>query len=149
VSRAALLFLLLGSLPACRSAGWGPYAEPPVRGRVVDAASGRPLAGVRVTPNPVEDRFAAAGMKEGERQLALCPLVTGLDGRFATPGERVLAVVRHGGWEAIRLRLERPGYLPLVTNVVWSAGAATNGASGAGCLDLGDLRLCHRPARPS
>jgi len=49
VSRAALLFLLLGSLPACRSAGWGPYAEPPVRGRVVDAASGRPLAGVRVT----------------------------------------------------------------------------------------------------
>lgn len=144
---------LVGSLLAvtllagCRGLEFGPYVSPRVVGQVLAGDTGQPLAGVTVT------RGEAAGPRSGvaphgAQWLALrAPTVTGEDGRFVLPSERVLVPVRWGGWTSVRLTLQRAGYARFQTNYSISSLAVTKAPEGAPLLDAGQIRM-ERAQRP-
>src|SRR5437879_13026961 len=47
--RIACLILCGAAVAGCKSGSWGPYVAPCVEGRVLDAETGGPLAGARVS----------------------------------------------------------------------------------------------------
>jgi hypothetical protein len=129
----------------CKSAALGPYVSPRVIGRVVASDSLQPLAGVTVVRGPLEPPPAIGTQpKGGELLMRKAPAKTGPDGRFVLPAERLLSLVRWGGWDSVRLNLELQGYQRCDTNIPTSSLTSTNAPDGTPCLDTGDLRLVPR-----
>lgn len=130
----------------CKGLEFGPYVSPRVAGQVVARDSGRPLAGVSVSRGELAQR---TGQPEHEAQwLAVrAPTVTGADGRFLLPSERVLTPVRWGGWTSVRLTFQLAGYARFQTNYTIPTLAATNAPDGAPLLNAGQIRL-ERARRP-
>jgi hypothetical protein len=95
------------------------YTSPAVSGRVLDAVSGTPLKGARVsrlTSRPeAESPFQKTG---GEQLIADSPAITEADGTFYIPALRsAYLVFGSSGSLTLTLRAERSGYLTLTTNL--------------------------------
>ncbi len=134
-------------LSACKSRPLGPYVSPRVTGRVLAADTGQPLEHVRVTRGkPDQAPMAGCTPKGGEILMRKPPALTGADGRFALPCERVLSLFRGSGWNQIHLSFVHPGYLGFHTNC--PTLQATNTPAGQPLLDIGDVRLQPGRAQP-
>jgi hypothetical protein len=136
------LFLFAVSLAGCKNLAWGPYVSPRVTGQVLAADTRQPLAGVKVTrgrpePQPLGE-WAPHG---GELLLRRPPILTGPQGQFVLESERVLTLIRWGGWSSVHLTFERAGYLRFQTNYSLSSLAATNAPDGVPLLDAGQILL--------
>ena len=140
--RGALFLGLALVVAGCKSTALGPYVSPRVTGRVVASDSLQPLAGVTVVRGPIEPPPAVGAQpKGGELLMRKAPVKTGPDGRFVLPAERLLSLVRWGGWDSVRLNLDLQGYHHYDTNIPASSLTSTNAPDGTPCLDTGDLRL--------
>jgi hypothetical protein len=142
------LFLFALTLAGCRSLGWGPYVSPRVRGQVLAADTRQPLAGVKVTRGRPEPQPLAGWAPRGaELLLRKPPTLTGPRGQFVLEGERVLTLIRWGGWSSVRLTFEHGGYLRFQTNYSLSSLAATNAPDGVPLLDAGQVLLQEAPGQ--
>jgi hypothetical protein len=140
------LFLCALTLAGCKNLAWGPYVSPRVTGQVLAADTRRPLAGVKVARGRPEPRpLAGWPPRGGELLVRKPPTLTGPRGQFVLESERVLTLVRWGGWSSVRLTFERTGYLRFQTNYSLSSLAATNTPDGVPLLDAGQVLLQAAP----
>lgn len=138
--RAALISICGVLLVGCRSSDWGPYVSPSVRGQVLDADTGKPLARVKVT----RGRFWASNNqppKGGEQLMRQPEVLTDSAGHFRMSSERVLTLYRFGGWSSVRLTFDCAGYRQFTTNYSGAALLITNTPSGEPLVLTGDVRL--------
>ncbi len=134
------LVLLVAASAGCQSRPLGPYSSPRVVGRVVDANTGRPLAGVQVIRGKSsQEQRADWEPKGGQLLMEKAPVRTDGDGRFALPSERVLTVIRGAGWNSARLTFEHPGYERFQTNL--SLTVSTNTPSAEPVVNAGKIPL--------
>jgi hypothetical protein len=95
------------------------YTSPAVSGRVLEAATGQPLKGARVsrlTSRPeADDPFLKTA---GEQLIADSPIITGTDGTFYIPAVRAAYLLfGPSGSLTLTLRAEHSGFLTLTTNL--------------------------------
>src|SRR5262245_39688243 len=128
----------------CKSSSWGPYVAPCVRGRVLDADTGRPVAGARVSRTRPPER-GSQFLKGGELLMLKPDIQTDVNGGFNMGSERVLTLFRFGGWDSVRLFVQRPGYATLQTNFSGASLQVTNTASDEPLVETGDILI--QPAR--
>ncbi len=100
---------------------------------------------MRGRPNP--ESPGGSPLHGGELLIRKARTLTGQDGRFTLPSERVLSPVRWGGWSAVRLTLECAGYLRLQTNCSASSLLATNAPGGVPVLDVGRITMQRAPEK--
>ena len=127
-------FLVAG----CQTDRWGPYISPRVTGQVVAADTDQPVAGVSVSRGHPE-HTAGWPPKGGELMIRKLPARTDQKGEFVLESERVLSVFRGSGWNQVRLRFEKPGYVTLQTN--FPVSLETNLAAGEPVLAIGKILL--------
>jgi hypothetical protein len=144
-----VLALALG-VAGCRNLAWGPYVSPRITGQVLAADTRQPLAGVRVVRGGSEPPVAESAPHGAELLLRKPPILTSPRGGFVLESERVLTLVRWGGWNSVRLKFERAGYLPFETNYSLSSLAVTNAPDGAPLVEAGQvfLQKAPGPGRP-
>jgi len=140
-----IAFLVLSGLAVagCKSGSWGPYVAPCVQGRVLDAETGRPLAGAKVSRTRPER--GGHSLKGGELLMRKPDIQTDANGCFGLASERVATLFRFGGWDSVRLFVQRPGYVTLQTNYSGGSLHVTNTLSDEPLVKTGDILL--QPAR--
>src|SRR5262249_40430505 len=137
--RCAAICACILVVAGCQSGKWGPYSSPRVTGQVLAADTRQPLAGVSVLRGGLEPRSQSGSPpKGGGLMMRKAPVHTNQDGEFALESERVLSLYRGTGWNQVRLRFAKPGYLTLQTNYSLSLG--TN-AAGEPSLAVGQVFL--------
>jgi hypothetical protein len=142
------LFLFALTLAGCKNLAWGPYVSPRVTGQVLAADTGQPLAGVKVIRGRPEPRSLAGWAPHGgELLLRQPPTLTGPRGQFVLESQRVLTLIRWGGWSSVGLTFEHPGYLRFQTNYSLTSLAATNAPDGVPLLDAGRVLLQEAPGQ--
>ena len=142
--RIACLILCGAAVAGCKSGFWGPYVAPCVQGRVLDAGTGRPLAGAKVSRTRPPER-GGQSLKGGELLMRKPDIQTDANGCFRMGSERVLTLFRFGGWDSVRLFVQRPGYVTLQTNYSGASLQVTNTLSDEPLVETGDILL--QPAR--
>ena len=142
--RPAFLVLCGAAVAGCKTSSWGPYIAPCVQGRVMDADTGRPVAGAKVSRTR-PPQGGSQSLKGGELLMLKPDIQTDDNGGFSMGSERVLTLFRFGGWDSVRLFVQRPGYVTLQTNYSGASLEVTNTASGEPLVETGDILL--RPAR--
>jgi hypothetical protein len=141
-----LLLVLAGS--GCESIR-GPgieFTAPRVSGRVVAAASGEPLAGVRAGRELFGWKAPLGGLRKGAEELQLLQRETrtAADGGFVLPSERVALLFGFGdGGFDLRLAVQGSGFRPWQTNYPFRA-LRTNGGPTEPRLEAGEIRLERR-----
>ena len=149
MGRGAAILTLVAVTAGCKSVSLGPYVSPRVTGRVVAADSGQPLAGVTIVRGRVPARTPDLPPKGGELLMRRPPITSDRDGRFTLPSERVLTLVRWGGWDSVRLTLERDGYRRFQTNYPASSLTTKLLYDGTPWVDTGEVRLATKlPGNP-
>jgi hypothetical protein len=110
----------------------------------LDGETHQPLAGAKVSRvrPPERDNQPPKG---GELLMRKPDNQTDGNGCFSLGSERVLTLFRFGGWNSVRLYVERPGYLSLRTNYSGASLQVTNTPSGEPLVEAGDIFL--QPAR--
>lgn len=95
------------------------YTAPAVSGRVLDAASGEPIAGARVGRIHSREQDSTVFPKTGGQQLTIGqPERTGADGSFYLPAQRsAYLLFGPSGSLTVTLQAEKSGYLNLTTNL--------------------------------
>ena len=142
------LFLCRLTLAGCQNVAWGPYVSPRVTGQVLATDTRQPLAGVKVIRGrPEPQPLAGWAPHGGELLLRKPPSLTDPYGRFVLESQRVLTLVRWGGWSSVRLTFEHTGYLRFQTNYALSSLTATNAPDGVPLLDAGQVLLQKAPVR--
>ncbi len=143
--RKFLLFgLALAALAGCKTRTLAPYVSPCVRGRVIAADTGLPLANVQVTRGrPPEDSGSTLPPKGGELLIRKAPERTDRNGEFWFSSERALTPLPWAGWHSVQLSFECAGYERFRTNYAITV-AATNSPTGEPLVNAGDIAL--RPA---
>lgn len=141
-----LLLVLAGS--GCESFR-GPgieFTAPRVTGRVVAAATGESLAGVRVGRELFAWKAPLGGLRKGAEELQLLQRETrtAADGGFVLPSERVALLFGFGdGGFDLRLAVQGSGFRPWQTNYSFRA-LGTNGGPTEPRLEAGEIRLERR-----
>jgi hypothetical protein len=144
MSRCSVLLVCALLVSGCRSGSWGPYSSPRVSGQVLAADTREPLPGVNVSRGGPERRPQAGyPPKGGELMMRKTPVRTDQNGQFVLDSERVLSVYRGTGWDHVRLRFVKAGYLPLQTNL--SLTLMTNAPAGEASLVIGQVFLQPTP----
>jgi len=144
--RLPCLTICVLAVAGCQSSSWGPYVAPCVRGRVLDGETGQPLAGVKVSRDRPPER-GSQHPKGGELLIRKPEIQTDVNGCFRMGSERVLTLYRFGGWDSVRLFIQRPGYIGLKTNYSGTTLQVTNTPSGEPLVDTGDILLRHSPKK--
>ena len=141
-----LLLVLVGS--GCESIR-GPgieFTAPRVSGRVVAAATGEPLPGVRVGRELFGCKAPLGGLRKGAEELQLLQRETrtAADGGFVLPSERVALLFGFGDGDFdLRLAVQGAGFRPWQTNYSFRA-LGTNGGPTEPRLEAGEIRLERR-----
>lgn len=141
-----LLLVLVGS--GCESIR-GPgieFTAPRVSGRVVAAATGEPLRGVRVGRELFAWKAPLGGWRKGAEELQLLQRETrtAADGGFVLPSERVALLFGFGdGGFDLRLAVQGAGFRAWQTNFPFRA-MGTNGGPTEPRLEAGEIRLERR-----
>jgi len=138
--RIVCLLLCGAAVAGCKTGSWGPYVAPCVQGRVLDAETGRPLAGAKVSRTRPRER-GGQSLKGGELLMRKPDIQTDASGCFSMGSERVLTIFRFGGWDSVRLFVQRTGYVALQTNYSGASLQVTNTASDEPLVETGDILL--------
>jgi hypothetical protein len=141
--------LLLGVLIAalafagCRSTSPSQYISPRVEGRVLDAQTQQPLAGVKVRRVVPDWEPAVDQAPTGDAALAQAPAPRSRqDGTFVLASERDLELFRRSGWVSVTLSFEHAGYETFTTN--YTLVNATQTPRGEPLVKAGDILLAPR-----
>ncbi len=107
------IILLTLVLTGCQWVGFTSHTTPQVSGRVMDAATGRPLAGVKIlrvmhgqVENPSTPPYGAT-MLQQER-----PVVTDARGDFVYRSESYMTLLREARWWSLKLAFSPPATRP-------------------------------------
>ena len=133
-------------LTGCRSSSPSQYISPRITGRVLDAQTLQPIAGVRVrrlTPN--QDPGVDQAIKGGQVIENPASVRTGSDGGFILTSEKSLALFQKLGWYSVSLAFTYPNYEALTAE--FTLVNATNTPTGEPLVRAGDLHL--QPKSPS
>jgi len=127
-------------LAGCKSHSPSHYVSPRVIGRVVDARTHQPLAGVevkRIVPN-----YEAGTMDEvrgGEVLARFQPPQTSADGAFDLDPEKSVSFLRQIAWFTAEISFARRGYETFITN--YTPANALFQPSGEAVIHAGDILL--------
>jgi hypothetical protein len=132
--------LLLG-LNGCQSGKHSYYISPQVTGRVLAADTQQPLGRATVR-RVVPPAYAGAGTPPRGGQLQMVPggVRTDADGRFVLEGERVVAMLRRGGWHSVSVSFAHAGYKSFQTNYT-AARFKERSPAGVPQVNAGDILL--------
>ena len=132
-----------GFLVGCQSTSPSQYISPRVEGRVLDAQTQQPLAGVKVRRVVPASAPAVGQVPKGDATLEQTPAVRSHpDGTFVLASQRDLTLFRHTGWYSVTIAFEHAGYLPLTKE--YTLGNATNTPAGEPLVKAGDILLAPR-----
>ena len=141
--KAALLFgcVIAACLVAgCKTTSPSPYISPRVEGRVLDAKTHQPIAGVKVIRVEPDLEPAVDQALKGGQTMERTPAVRSIkDGTFILDSERDLELFRRAGWYSVTLTFEHAGYTSITTN--YTVANATNSPSGEPLVKAGDILL--------
>jgi hypothetical protein len=135
------LLLCAATLTGCQLGKHSYYISPRVTGRVLAADTQQPLGKAtvrRVTPQP----YAGAGTlpRGGQLQMESGGVRTDAGGRFVLEGERVVAMLRSGGWHSVTVSFAHAGYRNFQTNYS-AAKFKKRTPEGVPWVNAGDIRL--------
>jgi hypothetical protein len=143
-TQALAVIILAISVTGCKSSSPSQYISPRITGRVLDAKTQQPIAGVqvrRLVPNQAPD---VAQMIKGGERLDQSPVVrTGRDGEFVLVSEKNLALFQRLGWYSVNVAFVHSGYERLTTE--YTLLNATNTPTGEPLVKAGDIRLQPKP----
>lgn len=131
------VFCVLVGLPSfgCKSC-----ISPPVRGRVADGRSGKPLPHVTVKRVNSNQDYNLTCPPKGAEVLARAPGVsTDAEGLFQLPGVWAVSPFNRAAWYSVSLAFIQPGYAPLMTT--YTLADATNQLGGEAAVVTGDIVL--------
>jgi hypothetical protein len=116
------------------------YVAPRVVGRVLDATTLQPLAGVQVRRIGTEPKPGPGEVRKGAQQLSTPqPVRSTADGTFVLQSERALAVFRKIHWFSVSLSFELGHYEGFTTNFI--LGEASRATNGEPIVQAGDIFL--------
>lgn len=143
IARTLAVIIFAIGMAGCKSSSPSQYISPRITGRVLDAKTQQPIAGVKVRRLTPEDPNVAQVIKGGER-LDQSPAVrTGSDGSFVLVSEKNLALFQRLGWYSVSLAFTHPNYESLTTE--FTLVNATNTPAGEPLVQAGDIRLQPKP----
>src|SRR5678815_1637610 len=141
--KAALLFgcLIAACVVAgCKTTSPSQYISPRVEGRVLDAKTHQPIAGVKVIRVEPDLEPAVDQALKGGQAMERTPAVRSIkDGTFVLDSERDLELFRRAGWYSVTLTFEHAGYASITTT--YTVANATNSPSGEPLVKAGDILL--------
>ncbi len=137
------ILLLVFAATGCQSSSPSQYISPRITGRVVDAQTQQPIAGVQVRRLAPEALDGVEVIKGGQI-LDQSPAVrTDDDGSFVLASERNLALFQRLGWYSVSLAFSHPNYTRLTTE--FTLVNATNTPAGEPLVQAGEIRLQPKP----
>ena len=135
------IILLTLVLTGCQWVGFTSHTTPQVSGRVMDAATGRPLAGVKIlrvmhgqVENPSTPPYGAT-MFQQER-----PVVTDARGDFVYRSESYMTLLREARWWSLKLAFQSAGHATWQTNFTMT-NVSTNLPDGTPVVEAGEIFL--------
>lgn len=138
---APLLITLL--LTGCKSFSVSPYVSPRVTGCVVDAATERPIPGVKVSRLSSSDTRNSMDPPKGSQALVQAPFAhTDEEGNFVLESERSLIAFGKAGWYSVSLTFEHPRYTRISAS--YTARSATNTLNGVPVIHTGKILMTSR-----
>jgi hypothetical protein len=146
MNRPLALLLLAVTLAGCQGGKYSYYISPRVTGRVLAADTQQPLDRAtvrRVVPIPSAGTDTLP--KGGQLQMVPGGVRTEADGRFVLDAERVIAVLRHGGWHSVTVSFEQAGYAEFQTNYI-ATRFKERSPEGVPLVNAGDILL--KPKSP-
>lgn len=138
---AGLMLLLAVFLNGCQWVGFNNHVTPQVSGRVLDADTHQPLAGVkvlRVLHGQVENPAAAVHGAELMQQSR--PVTTDAHGEFIFPSKSYFTFLNEAGWWSLKLSFQHDGYAAWRTNFS-TADVKTTLPDGTPRVEAGDILL--------
>lgn len=131
------LFVLTG----CQWIGLEDRVTPQVVGRVLNAETHQPIAGVTVQPvvpgrTPAED-FSEKG---AERLMRGRPVMTDASGKFVFPSKGYVTFLKSSSWWSCTLSFQQPGYAALQTNFTVTK-VSSSATQGRAVVEAGDIYL--------
>lgn len=124
----------------CKSTSPSQYIAPRVEGRVLDAQTRQPIAGVTVQKINSGSEVAAGEIPKGAQAMQQAPYVrTGNDGAFALASKRNLELFGRSRWYSVTISFKHSGYTSFMTN--YTPSSATPTASGEPLVKTGDVLL--------
>ena len=141
--RTGLTALLCASIIAlsngCKTHSPSQIVAPQVIGRVVDARTLEPIAGVKVRREDSSQRPGPGEAQKGGQAITQPPVVrTKQDGTFILESVRDFALFRSVGWFVVKLTFEHPGY---ETQRGSYTQATESTPDGDPIVNTGDVRL--------
>jgi hypothetical protein len=128
----------------CKSPSPSQYSSPRITGRVVDAQTRQPIAGVQVRRlTPDQDPNVDQAIKGGQRVEQTRAVRTSGDGTFVLVSQRNLALFQRLGWYSVTIAFSHPRYERLTTE--FTLANATNTPTGEPLVQAGDIRLQPKP----
>lgn len=137
---ACLLGIIGAVLVGCKSRSASHYVSPRVIGRVLDAETHQPLAGVEV--QRVVPDYEAGSMDQvrgGEVLARPQPLRTSAEGTFDLDSQKSVAFFRQIAWFTAEISFARRGYETFITN--YTPVNAVFLPSGESVIHAGDIWL--------
>lgn len=137
------ILMLVFAATGCQTSSPSQYISPRITGRVVDAQTQKPIAGVQVRRLAPEALDGVEVIKGGQILDRLPAVRTDGEGSFVLVSERNLALFQHLGWYSVSLAFSHPNYIPLSTE--FTLANATNTPTGEPLVQAGDIRLELKP----
>jgi len=135
--------ILAGLLAGCKSSSPSQYIAPRITGRVVDAKTQQPIAGVKVHRLTLQDPTVDQAVKGGQAMQQPTAVRTGQDGSFILDSKKNVALFQRLGWYSVSLVFVHPHYEQLTTE--FTLANATNTPTGEPLVRAGDIRLQPKP----
>lgn len=124
----------------CKSASPSQFIAPRVEGRVLDAQTRQPIAGVSVRRiNRGADAPSGETLKGAEVMAQTPDVRTGNDGAFALASDRNLRLFSRSGWFTVTIGFKHAAYASFTTN--YTRANATNTPAGEPLVKAGDILL--------
>jgi len=137
ISVSALGMLLV---TGCHSNSPSHYISPRVTGKVLDAQTHQPVAGVKVKRVTAGENLQGIDTPRGGKDMEKNPAVrTGTDGSFVLDSERALTFFRRGGWYSVTLSFQHEDYERFV--ITYTLKDATLSPGGEPLVQAKDILL--------
>ena len=133
---AGMLFVSLSVFPGCHSVSH--YVSPRVVGRVLDAKTLQPIAGVKVQ-RVVPDYEAGEQVRGGEMLELTQPPQSDTNGVFILPSQKSVALFRDIAWFTVEVSLTHRYYEKYLTN--YTPRSATNTLDGEPVIYTGEILM--------
>ena len=143
LNRTVVLAIVGLAIVGCQSASPSRYSSPRITGRVLDARTQQPIAGVQVRRLTPPDPNVDQAIKGGQN-LEKSPAVrTDSDGSFVLVSQKNLTLFSRLGWYSVSVVFTHPSYERLTTE--YTLVNATNTPSGEPLVRAGDICLQPKP----